>query len=94
MKKTELTLEAIYSTLKKTLKEKTQPKRKGRPRAYPDILILSILIYQTLRGLSFREVLEEAKRTFKNVPTLSCYHYRVKKIPKTTLQEILDFILT
>ena len=89
MRRTKLTLETIYSILKNILKEKTQPKRKGRPRAYPDTLILSIFLYQTLRGLSFREVLEEAERTFENVPSLSDYHYRVKRIPKTTLQDIL-----
>ena len=89
MRRTKLALKLIHSITKKLLKEKTHPKRKGRPKTYPDALIISIFLYQILRGLSFREVLEEAKRTFKNVPTLSDYHYRVKKMPKTTLQNIL-----
>lgn len=88
MRKTKLTLKFIYSITTKFLKEKTL-RKKGRPRSYPDVLILSIFLYQILRGLSFRETLEEAKRTFKNIPSLSDYHYRIKKKPKYSLQNLL-----
>lgn len=50
----------------------------GRPRTYDDALILTIASIQNLHQFSFREALEFCEDFFKELPTLSTYHYRLK----------------
>jgi len=90
MRRTKLTLETIYNLLQFTLKEKLL--KKGRPKTYSDAFVITIFLYQILKGLSYREVLEEASGVFSKVPCLSTYHYRIKKLPKTLLQNTITLI--
>ena len=88
MRRTTLNLKSIYNILQSSLKEKP-PRTKGRPRTYPDSLILAIFLFQILYGLSYREALEEASRHFPRIPSLSDYHYRLKTMPKFLLQKAI-----
>jgi len=88
MRKSKLNLKVIYSITKTFIKEKPQNLR-GRPRIYPEAFIISLFLYQTIRNLSYREVLEEAQHVFGQSPSLFTYYYRVSKLPKTLLKIIL-----
>ena len=78
MRRSKITLSLILQITKSTMKEEPRIKGRGRPRIYPDHLIISLMLYQTLFGLSMREVLEEAERVPPKVPSLSDFHYRAK----------------
>ncbi|WP_121922727.1 hypothetical protein [Hydrogenothermus marinus] len=81
----------IIKITKSILREKSkkEKKGKGRPKEYPDYLIISIFLYQILKGYSYREVLEETKDIIQKLPSLSVYHYRVKTLPKSLLQKVI-----
>ena len=87
MRRSKLNLETIYKTTRAAIKEKPFITR-GRPGTYSDILILTLLLYQTLKNLSYRETLEEAFTTFGKVPSLSTYHYRASKLPRELLKNL------
>ena len=89
MRRSKLNLETIYKITRAAIKEKPFITR-GRPRTYSDILILTLLLYQTLKNLSYRETLEEAFTTFGKAPALSTYHYRVSKLPEKLLKTLLQ----
>lgn len=61
------------------------PKRNpkgGRPKTYPDNLILTIASVQRLGHLSFREALEYCGDFFPDMPSLSAYHERLEAFPE------------
>jgi hypothetical protein len=89
MRRTSINFKYIYNLLQNILDEDHPPSR-GRPRSYSDALIMSIFLYQILRGYSYREVLEEVSTFSLKVPSLSGYHYRV--LPKSLLQKALTEI--
>ena len=91
MRRTKIALKDIYKLLGTILKEKRSRKR-GRPKVYSEILILSLFLYQILKGLSYREVLEEASWVFSSLPFLSTYHYRIKRLSKKLLQKVIFLI--
>jgi hypothetical protein len=78
MKRSILTLEMIYISVKYLLSRirNEERKKRGRPRKYQDEVILTLSLFQTYNELSFREVLEIAKREGFEVPSLNDYHYR------------------
>ena len=92
MRRTIFSLEDIYNFLIKFLLYEEGISRRGRPRRCSDAFILSLFLFQILRGYSYRETLEEASRIFPKVPSLSDYHYRVKRLPKVLLQDVLNEI--
>jgi len=53
---------------------------------------MSLFLYQILRGFSYREVVEEALIVFSKIPSLSDYHYRIKKLPSSLLQKVITQI--
>jgi hypothetical protein len=79
MKRSILTLEMIYISVKYLFSRirNEERKKRGRPRKYQDEVILTLSLFQTYNELSFREVLEIAKREGFEVPSLNDYHYRV-----------------
>ena len=92
MRRSKITLNLILQITKSAIKESPKRKRRGRPRIYPDHLIISLMLYQTLFGLSMREVLEEAERVLPKVPSLSDFHYRAKRIPKEVFRKLIAIL--
>ena len=92
MRRSKITLSLILQITKSTMKEEPRIKGRGRPRIYPDHLIISLMLYQTLFGLSMREVLEEAERVLPKVPSLSDFHYRAKRIAKEVFRKLIAIL--
>ena len=88
MRRSKLRLKTILKITQAIINEKPMAFR-GRPKTYSDALIISIFLYQTLKNLSYREVLEEAYDILGQSPALSTYHYRVSKLPKSLLKFLL-----
>ena len=88
MRRSKLKLKVIYKITKSIIKEKPLTFR-GRPRTYSDVFIISVFLYQTLKNLSYREVLEETSDILGKRPALSTYHYRVSKLPEQMLKALL-----
>ena len=74
--------------------EKLQKKRygRGRPRLYSFPLVLTIASIQNLYNLSFREALEFSADIFREVPTLSTFHYRVSTLKPEMVKEFIAFL--
>jgi hypothetical protein len=53
-------------------------------------LILALWLFQTLWRLSYRETLDTVSRAGFSVPALSTYHYKIRKISISVLQELLE----
>ncbi len=73
----------------------TPPKiKKGRPKKYPDEIILTMLFLQIAWKLSFRDVELFAASIFerKNIPDFSTYYYRLKQIPLLLLIDFISFL--
>ena len=68
--------------------------QKGRPRKYPDEIILTMLLLQISWKLSFREVEFLATSIFgrENIPNFSTYYYRLKQIPSLLLIDFINFL--
>ena len=88
MRRSKLRLKTIFKITRAIINEKPLIFR-GRPKTYSDAFIISIFLYQTLKNLSYREVLEEAFDILGRRPALSTYHYRVSKLPKSLLKFLL-----
>jgi hypothetical protein len=90
MRRLRLDFVCIYRLLQTFLRNKTSPsspeceKHRGCPDTYDDTLILA------LRRLSYRETLETVSKAGFSVPALSTYRHRIKKIPISVLQELLE----
>jgi len=91
MRRSRLPLPKLYNLVQTYLKDSTFPssRQRGRPRTYSDALILALWLYQTLWRASYREVLEEARRSGLPTPALSTYHYRVSRLPLPLFQRLL-----
>ena len=93
MRKSTLSLKRLYHLVKHFLERvelnQQQSKSRGRLRKYSDDIIITLLLYQTLNGYSYRETLEKAKQEGFNGPVLSDYHYRVKRLNEELLKLIL-----
>jgi len=96
MRRSRLDFIRIYRLLQSFLRNKTSPsspeceKHRGCPDTYDDTLILALRLFQTLWQLSYRETLETVSKAGFSVPALSTYHYRIRKIPISVLQELLE----
>jgi len=85
-------LKKLYALVKQFVERVSpyqQTTKRGRPRKYSDILIITLWLYQTLNRYSYRETLEKAKQEGFNIPALSDYHYRVKMLDKELLKLLL-----
>ena len=70
-------------------------KRKiGRPKKYPDEIILTLLFLQVAWNLSFRDLEYFAVQIFgrENIPDFSTYYYRLKQLSPIFLIDFLNFI--
>jgi len=54
----------------------------GRPKTYPDSLILTLASVQRLGEFSFRETLEYCGTCFARVPSVSSFHERLETFPR------------
>ncbi len=54
----------------------------GRPKTYPDSLILTLASIQRLGEFSFRETMEYCGTSFPEVPSLSSFHERLEAFPR------------
>ena len=61
----------------------------GRPKTYPDALILTIATTQRLGDFSFREALEYCGYFFLKVPSLSSYHERLGTLPRGFIRSFI-----
>jgi hypothetical protein len=96
MRRSRLDFIRIYRLLRSFLRNKISQfsseceKHRGRPHTYDDTLIIALWLFQTLWRLSYRETLETVSKVGFSVPALSTYHYRIRKIPISVLQELLE----
>ena len=65
---------------------------RGRPREYHDALILTIATLKELFGFSYREALEFAKWFWKDIPSLSDFHYRLSCFNSYLLESFISFL--
>jgi len=61
----------------------------GRPKTYPDSLILTIASIQKLGEFSFRETLEYSETCFAAVPSLSSFHERLETFPRGFIKNFI-----
>jgi len=68
--------------------------KRGRPKKYPDEIILTLLFLQVAWNLSFRDLEYLAVQIFgrENVPDFSTYYYRLKQLPPILLVDFLNFV--
>ena len=68
--------------------------KRGRPKKYPDEIILTLLFLQIAWRLSFRDLEYLAVQMLgrENVPDFSTYYYRLKQLPPFLLTDFLNFI--
>ena len=68
--------------------------KRGRPKKYPDEIILTLLFLQVAWKLSFRELEFMSVQVFgrETSPDFSTYYYRLKKLPPYLLIDFLNFI--
>lgn len=97
MRRTAIRPARIYELAREFLGEsKVAPSgtKGGRPRSFDDALILTIACVQNLHQFSYREALEFCGDIFPAIPTLSTYHYRLKKFSSGTGQKFIEFLGT
>jgi len=61
----------------------------GRPKTYPDSLILTIASIQRLGEFSFRETLEYCGTCFTGVPSVSSFHERLETFPREFVRNFI-----
>lgn len=68
--------------------------KRGRPKKYPDEVILTLLFLQVTWRLSFRDLELFAVQLLgrENVPDFSTYYYRLQKLPPDLLVDFLNFL--
>jgi hypothetical protein len=68
--------------------------KRGRPKKYPDDVILTLLFLQVAWKLSFRELEFMSVQVLgrESTPDFSTYYYRLKKLPSYILVDFLNFI--
>ena len=82
----------IYGLIKQFYKENPPEKqRRGRPRKYPEELILFLLLLKIVLKASYRELLSRAKDFLpkEQIPSLHDTFYRLKHFPEERLQHFL-----
>ena len=102
MRPKKLNPKKILKLVKAYLKERGQalinlcskPKSRGRPKKYPDEIILTMLFLQKAWKLSFREIEDFAKAIFgeESIPDYSTYYYRLKQLPSLLLEDLIDYL--
>lgn len=95
MRRTAIRPARIYELAREFLGESKVPlgsRKGGRPRTFDDALVLTIACVQNLHQFSYREALEFCGDIFPEVPTLSTYHYRLKKFSSGTGQKFVEFL--
>ncbi len=68
--------------------------KRGRPKKYPDKIILTLLFLQVAWRLSFKDLEYLVVQIFgkENVSDFSSYYYRLKQLPYFLLIDFLNFI--
>jgi len=61
----------------------------GRPKTYPDSVILAIASVQRLGEFSFRETLEYCEDFFSEMPSLSSFHERLETFPRGLIRDFI-----
>lgn len=95
MRRTAIRPAKIYELAQEFLnkpKAATINSKGGRPRLYDDALVLTIACVQNLHQFSYREALEFCGDIFPTIPTLSTYHYRLKRFSSGAGQEFIEFL--
>lgn len=96
MRRTAIKLNRIYELAQDYIASRHNPTDKskgGRPRIFSEALILTLACLQNLHQFSFREVLEFNQDYLKKkAPTLSTYHYRIKRVPIEIIQDFVEYI--
>ena len=94
MRRADVELKRVYGLAEEFLEGRGHGSgvRMGRPRKYPDALILTLMAAQNLWHMSFRETLAVGGRLFGEVPAVSNYHYRVKTMPAKLISDFTSFV--
>jgi len=70
--------------------------KRGRPKKYPEEIILTLLFLQVTWKLSFRDLelfaAQLLGRGRESVPDFSTYYYRLRKLPPDLLVDFLNFL--
>ncbi len=84
-------IKLIISKSKKICKTlKSTPKTRGRPKLYPDYIIVAALLIKTLEKLSLRDLEEKLKDLLPKVPDFTTIHYRFKKLNQDYLKDMIE----
>lgn len=91
MRRSRLPLSALYPLVQASLQDPSpaRPLQRGRPRAYPDVWILTLWVSQTLWRTSYRETLDIARQEGFPTPALGTYHYRRRRLPLSLFPALL-----
>lgn len=92
MRKISIRPKKLYQLAKEFLRSRPISSKNsdgGRPKEYPDALILTIASVQKLGNLSFRQSLEYCGTFFSDVPSLSSYHERLEGFPQKIRRDFI-----
>lgn len=96
MRRTAIKLGKINQLVEEFISSKHLPldrSKGGRPRIFDDTLILTLACIQNLHQFSYRETLEFSQDYLKKeLPELSTYHYRIKRIDTGLIQDLIEYI--
>jgi hypothetical protein len=93
MKKIVIRPKKLYKLAKEFVRLNTLPENNlegGRPKTYPDSLILTIASVQRLGRFSFRETLEYCGNSFPKVPSLSSFYERLEIFPRGFIRNFIS----
>lgn len=85
----------IYSLIKQFYKEHPPQKQKrGKPRKYPEELILLLLLLKITLNASYRKLLSIAQELYpdEQLPSLNDTFYRFKNLPEERLHQLLIWL--
>lgn len=99
MRKTAIRPKKLSQLARQFLREHSLPERStdaagGRPKSYPDDLILTLAAVQRLGPYSFRQALAYCADFFPDLPSLSAYYERLQALPKKLIKDFIAHLGT
>ena len=88
-------INSIRKLLSLIQNEIDQPKKgRGRPKTYPDSLIILSFFIKTMMNLSYRDTIYFIQNVLKiDAPSISDLHYRFSKLDEKLLKELFEKLL-
>lgn len=98
MRRTTIKPHRLHKLAQKFVRSNPMPRQNiangGRPKAFSDAMILTIMSIQRLGQFSFRETLKYCGDFFPEVPSLSSYHERIEIFPKRLFKKFFAHLGT